>query len=124
MYPPPRLHQQTGVGDTEAHVTGPLGQHTQAWRQWWVDHNHLTMKTKKFISHSKFEMLSAPVHHTAANQSEPKEGWTGIFEHLELPVVDNKEDGDKTGDGTEERHTEQHKSESEIMLMCLWNIHF
>ena len=29
--------------------------------------------------------------------------------------MDNKEDGDKTGDGTEERHTEQHKSESEIM---------
>ena len=63
-------------------------------------------------------MLSAPVHHTAANQGEPEEGWTGIFEHLELPVVDDKEDGDQAGDRTEQRHTKQHKSESEIVFIC------
>ena len=45
-----------------------------------------------------------PVHDTAANQSESKKGWTGELEHLELPVADDKEDGDQAGDGAEQRH--------------------
>ena len=61
-------------------------------------------------------LLLLPVHHTAANQSETKKGGTGELEHLELSVVDNKEDGDKAGDCTEQRHTKQHKSELDIVF--------
>ena len=55
--------------------------------------------------------IQAPVHHTAANQSETEKGGTGELEHLKLSVVDDKEDGDKAGDCTEQGHTKKHKSE-------------
>ena len=53
VYSPPGLHQQTGVGHTEAHVPGPLGQHTQPRRQGRVDHNHLTVLTKQILGIGK-----------------------------------------------------------------------
>ena len=34
---PPCLHEEAGVGETEAHVPGPLGQHTQPSGQQGVD---------------------------------------------------------------------------------------
>ena len=39
---PPCLHEEAGVGETEAHVPGPLGQHTQPSGQQGVDSQHLT----------------------------------------------------------------------------------
>ena len=58
----------------------------------------------------EFLECKVPVHDTAANQSESKKGWTGELEHLELPVADDKEDGDQAGDGAEQRHAQQHQS--------------
>ena len=64
-------------------------------------------------------LLLLPVHHTAANQSETEKGGTGELEHFELSVVDNKEDGDKAGDCTEQRHTKQHKSRKKKLCSTL-----
>ena len=41
---PPCLHEEAGVGDTEPHVPGPLGEDTQTGAEDRVDHNHLTEK--------------------------------------------------------------------------------
>ena len=40
---PPSFHEKTGVGDTEAHMTGPLGEDTEAGGQDGIDDNHLTI---------------------------------------------------------------------------------
>ena len=38
---PPCLHEEAGVGEAEAHVPGPLGQHAQTRGQQGVDRQHL-----------------------------------------------------------------------------------
>ena len=39
---PPSLHEKTGISDTESHMSGPLGEDTQAGGEDGINHNHLT----------------------------------------------------------------------------------
>ena len=75
MYPPPRLHQQAGVGDTEAHVSGPLGQNTQARCQGRIDHNHLAVKrTTILICGWKLRMPTTCTSHSSQLEWD-RERW-------------------------------------------------
>ena len=41
---PPCFHEETGVGDAEAHVSGPLGEDAETGGEDRIDDNHLTEK--------------------------------------------------------------------------------
>ena len=57
-----------------------------------------------------------PVHDSTSNQCQTEKCWTGVLEHLDLPVVDDKEDGDNAGDGTEEGDREKDESDWPTVL--------
>ena len=96
---PPCFHEQSSVGDAEAQVPGPLGQHTEDGAQHWVDHNHLC------------------VHDCTAHKRDAEKCRTGVLEHLDPPIVIHEEDGDEAAEGAEHRDTQENKSEEEMFIL-------